>query len=275
MRKTIAVASLMGFVTLVFAGLLTVGAASAGGTVPPPVFSGSAWLDTVGANVTVSYSAAECVDLDLYLEDDDGLPDDSFDILVNGCTVASGLTIVSTRLSLSPGDYEIVFLYTGFGYNEGSSVLYRGTEYPFTGDYVNQCVLETTCAAPEVMIDIKPGSDPNAVNRNAKGVIPVAILGSESFDVGAIDVTSLQFGPGHAPPVHDLLDGAVYTQHLQDVNADGWMDLVVHFSIQAAALAVGDTQATLYFDADVECGCDLTLQSVQIEASDSVLVRTK
>ena len=35
----------------------------------------------------------------------------------------------------------------------------------------------------QVAIDIKPGSDPNCFNNNGNGVIPVAILGSASFDV--------------------------------------------------------------------------------------------
>jgi len=34
----------------------------------------------------------------------------------------------------------------------------------------------------EVEIDIKPGSDPNSINPNSNGVIPVAILGSAIFD---------------------------------------------------------------------------------------------
>ncbi|GAG49200.1 unnamed protein product, partial [marine sediment metagenome] len=35
--------------------------------------------------------------------------------------------------------------------------------------------------AIEVAIDIKPGSDPNPINPMSKGVIPVAILGSDTF----------------------------------------------------------------------------------------------
>ncbi len=97
----------------------------------------------------------------------------------------------------------------------------------------------------EVDIDIKPGSDPNSINLKSKGVVPVAILGSAIFDVTDVDVTTLMFGPGNAEPVHDLTDSIVYADHLQDVNLDGYLDLVCHFKTQELGLVAGSTEATL------------------------------
>lgn len=98
----------------------------------------------------------------------------------------------------------------------------------------------------EVDIDIKPGSYPNSINVvKKKGVTPVAILGSASFDVTTVDVTTLAFGPCGASPAHDLTDPLVYAEHLQDVNLDGYVDLVSHYRTQDTGLSPGDTSATL------------------------------
>jgi hypothetical protein len=77
-----------------------------------------------------------------------------------------------------------------------------------------------------VAIDIKPGSDPGSINPASHGVIPVAILGSESFDVTNIDLTTLTFGPDGATPAHRR------GGHAEDVNGNGAMDLVSHFRTQ-------------------------------------------
>ena len=97
-------------------------------------------------------------------------------------------------------------------------------------------------------IDIKPGSDPNSINTKSKGVIPVAILGSAIFDVTTVDVTTLVFEG--ASPAHDLADPDVYADHLQDVNLDGFTDLVCHFRTQDTGIATGDIEATLTGEAN-------------------------
>jgi hypothetical protein len=111
----------------------------------------------------------------------------------------------------------------------------------------------------EVAIDIKPGSNPNSINTRSMGVVPVAILGSDEFDVTDVDVTTLAFGPGGAMPAHDLNDPYTYNNHLQDVNYDGYIDLVSHYlqketglmPINNVACITGSTN-----DATRLVGCD-------------------
>jgi hypothetical protein len=80
-------------------------------------------------------------------------------------------------------------------------------------------------------VDIKPGSFPNPINPSSRGVVPVAILGSEGFDVRIIDATTLEIdddrvhGGGVSP---SRVQGS-----LEDVNGDGFLDLNLKFNTTA------------------------------------------
>jgi len=122
-----------------------------------------------------------------------------------------------------------------------------------------RCCAEECVTTLSVEIDVKPGSDPNCFNINGHGVVPVAILGSEVFDVAQVDIGSLYFG-GLGVRVRGSKGP---TCHIEDTNADGFLDLVCQFEDDAENWSAGGATA------DLE---GTTLDGRQFEASDSICI---
>jgi len=115
--------------------------------------------------------------------------------------------------------------------------------------------LQCDSVSRDIRIDVKPGNSSNSVNPYSRGVIPVSILGSETFDVAGIDLKTVRFGPGGAEPAHS------HPGHAQDVNLDGFTDLLTHFRTQDTGIACGDDSATL---------TGVTTSGESFEGSDSI-----
>jgi hypothetical protein len=96
-----------------------------------------------------------------------------------------------------------------------------------------------------VDVDIKPGSDSNPIHPSGRGNLPVAILGSDTFDVLDVDVTTLTFGPDAAAPSHDLTKWGAFEDHLRDVNDDGLTDLISHYRIENTGVEPDDAEACI------------------------------
>ena len=88
----------------------------------------------------------------------------------------------------------------------------------------------------EVRVDIKPGDEPTTVNPKRGGMLPVAILSSETFDVASINAASVRFERSEASPVRSMSD---------DVDADGRADLVFMFRNSETGIECGDDSATI------------------------------
>ena len=96
-----------------------------------------------------------------------------------------------------------------------------------------------------VPIDIKPQSCPNPLNVNKKGVLPVAILGTASFDVTEVDPSTVML-EGVAPLRWDLEDVATpFYNGIEDctdcheLGSDGYLDLTLKFDAQEVIAALG------------------------------------
>jgi hypothetical protein len=94
------------------------------------------------------------------------------------------------------------------------------------------------CQAATVLIDIKPGDFPNRINPRSKGVIPVAIRTTSTFDATMVDPATVRFGRTgtEAAPVHAARE---------NVHRHGRRDLILHFETEETGIRCGDTSLSL------------------------------
>lgn len=97
-----------------------------------------------------------------------------------------------------------------------------------------------TSGVPEsiVAIDIKPGSFPNSINPGSRGVIPVAILTTGTFDATTVDSNTVRFGKTGTEAA--MAQGAFF-----DVDGDGDTDLILHFRTEQTGIQCGAIAAFL------------------------------
>ncbi len=118
-------------------------------------------------------------------------------------------------------------------------------------DQVRVIVIQT------VGVDIKPGSWPNTINLGSNGVIPVAILTTESFDATSVDPSTVQL-EGLGVAVRGKSEKLLANE--EDVDEDGDIDLVV--KIETENLEPGAWQSGLVvltgetYDGQAIEGCD-------------------
>ena len=145
---------------------------------------------------------------------------------------ATGGDAFGYSVSIS-GDTVIVGApYEDDGSTEVSQVTNAGAAYVFT--------LEGEPSI-EFFVDIKPGSCVNPVNPKSKGVLPVAILGTEGLDVMMIDPSTIRLSrdgvDGGVVPIRvDYEDVAAPLQCELTASgeslADGYVDLILKFKTQ-------------------------------------------
>ena len=117
---------------------------------------------------------------------------------------------------------------------------------------VGDVLIYLAAPVPEVMIDIKPGSDTNPINLKSKGVVPVAVLTTDVFDAAEVNPATVQFA-----------GAAMLRWTLEDVDGDGDKDMLFHFRTEQLNLDQNSTEATL---------AGKTTEEVTFEATDEVQI---
>ena len=128
----------------------------------------------------------------------------------------------------------------------------------------------------KVSVDIKPQTCPNPVNVKSKGILPVAILGSDVLDVNDIDLDTILL-EGVAPlrgsyedVASPVIDGTECACTLE--GADGYVDLSLKFDSQAILSVLGEVADNevwmLYLTGYLKDG-------TPIEGADCIIIKKK
>lgn len=126
----------------------------------------------------------------------------------------------------------------------GSGRVYTIT-YRLTDASGNQRTVTAQVTVPlgtSVSIDIYPGSFPNSVGcGSTNNLVTVAIMSTATFDATTVDADTVRFGKTgvEAAEFHRDQQGRA-TRHLEDVNRDGRMDLVLHFRLGLTGFGCAD-----------------------------------
>jgi len=114
-----------------------------------------------------------------------------------------------------------------------------------------------------IMADIKPQSCPNPLNVNSQGVVPVAILGTHTFDVNDIDPNSILL-EGISPLRISFEDVAAPKTDPNEcacttAGPDGYTDLALKFDKQELVAVLGEVEDEqewqLFLTGNLKDGC--------------------
>jgi len=171
--------------------------------------------------------------------------DNAEEVYVNGSLVGSDgevqgssdngadwLTFKNYNYAATSDTLTFDFIVRNYGGNSSPTSNPTGLIFSATINY--------SCAV-EVVIDIKPGSFPSCFNNDGNGAIPVAVLGSETFDVNKVNVSTVELEGLTVA----MKPNGKYMATYEDVNSDGFVDLVVKFNDVDNTFDHGDKYATL------------------------------
>jgi glucose/arabinose dehydrogenase len=94
------------------------------------------------------------------------------------------------RLRIGPDDRPYGRFLKGFGEGDDGEVYVCGSQA--LAPFGESGIVERIVAVDNPGFDIRPGGCSNPLNPRSRGVLPAAIVGTETFDVSTIDVSSIR-----------------------------------------------------------------------------------
>jgi hypothetical protein len=188
--------------------------------------------------------------------------------------LASNLDAAPSFVNAGAGDYHLAPGSAGIDAGTGTAAGapaddIDGDVRPIDGDgdgtaRVDIGFDEAPAAGPlAVSIDILPGTSPNAIKLQGKGLtVAVALLSTPSFDARTAVTSSLCFGDAGAPAQRDCTLAKPAAQ--KDVDRDGDIDLSLVFDTAQTGIDAGDTSA---------CLTGRTAAGRQFEGCDAIVTR--
>jgi probable HAF family extracellular repeat protein len=126
----------------------------------------------------------------------------------------------------------------------------------------------------QVSIDIKPRCCPNPLSVNSQGVLTVAILGTEEFDVGEIDVESILLeGAAAISSVYKDVSTPIFEPaecECTKDGTDGFEDLVLKFETQAIVEILGEVSKGDVIELRLT---GVLIDETEIEGTDCVVIQ--
>jgi len=135
-----------------------------------------------------------------------------------------------------------------------------GAANPDQADSDDNGIGDLCDSARTILVDIKPGSSTNPIQLSSNGRLPVAILTTSDLDAAVVIASTLCFGDAEDPAERNCTE-AHGKGHLEDVDRDGDLDLVLHFDTRRTGIDAGDARA---------CLTGRTLDGTAIEGCDAV-----
>lgn len=220
-------------------------------------------LQEIPSNLWMTIILASPADLLVYDSQDRVCSKDECNLPGAEFLIDNGEQIVNLT-QLEPGHYRFVFIGTGDGtvhltvngHRDEELISTETKEFEIRNNEVLQSdvlvsslvgVLTITVEDPEpppfipVDIDIKPGSCPNPLDVKSKGVLPLAVLGIDNFDVTTIDPATIRLSregiAGDVAPLRWSYEDVAtpFAGELCDchnLNGDGFMDLTLKLNTQ-------------------------------------------